>query len=341
MRDIKSVLTIAATFLTPFLSVDDAFAGISFVSATPSVTLTETIEDGADRVFVFDGLMDGQSATLTFATDTTCPGVAMTGGGEFGPAWTCSNGVITANVIFRGGLSFGPSSEVSPKTFYVTFSNPPTPPGQDAPVAALSGIQLSVFGDINRWDLDGNVTSAGAVFGVELSGPEGGEAHFRMDLPQAAAKYLGGVLGVFIGGKPDPFAAVSENEDKSVSIDVDIAQLTSARGAFLVPKAPRTVTKKITAGARTLSVGFDRSSVKTGKSVAIKVCAGEGYETGDTVPARFTLGSSALSLRKSVKLGTNGCGQSSVTLRSIKPGTLTAQVSYKGKRAKTTLKITK
>lgn len=335
-----TLLTLAAMFVT-IARTSDASATISFVSATNSAVLSETVDDGGNPVFVFDGTAEDGSTVLTFSTDSACPGVAMTGGAEFGDRWTCNDGVITVTVTDRGGLSFGPGPEKEPGTFYVTFSNPPTPPGADSPAAALSGIQISVFGDIRSWDLDGSITSDGALFGVELSGPEGGDAHFRMDLPQAAADFLGGVLGVFIGGKPDPFATVVTNEDGSVSIDVDIVKLVSAKGFVSGKAEPKIVTKKITAGERSLSIGFDKLSAKTGKSVAIKACAGTEFASGDKLAAQFTLGSSALSLRKTLTLDSTGCGRGSLKLKSVQPGKLTAKVTYKGKRAKATLKVTK
>ena len=341
MKNIKTFAIFLALSLALMGYSTKAFAAISFVSGTNSVTLSQTIDDEGSSVFIFDGTADGDSTVLTFTTDSTCPGVAMTGGAEFGAAWTCSNGVITATVTDRGGLSFGPSPGGAPSTFYVTFGDPPTPPGSNSPPTALSGIQISVFGDISRWDLDGNMTSAGAQFGVELSGPEGGEAHFRMDLPQAAAEFLGGVLGVFVGGKPDPFATVVTNEDGSVSIDVDIAKLVSTSGAVSGKADDKTVTKKITAGERSLSIGFDKTSAKTGKSVAIKACAGTEFVSGDKISPQFKLGGSTLSLKKTLILDSSGCGQGSIKLKSVNPGTLTAKVSYKGKRAKATLKVIK
>jgi hypothetical protein len=341
MNNLKSILLSLAATIVLLGAASDAFAAISFVSGTNSVTLSQTITDEGNSVFVFDGIAEDESTVLTFSTDSACPGVAMTGGAEFGATWTCSDGVITATVTDRGGMSFGPGPEGSPSTFYVTFSNPPTPPGAESAVAALSGIQISVFGDISSWDLDGSTSASGAVFGVELSGTEGGDAHFRMDLPRTAAEFLGGVLGVFVGGKPDPFATVITNQDGSVSIDVDIAKLVSTRGALSGRAAPKMVTKKITAGERSLSVGFDKTSVKSGSSVTIKACAGTEFKSGDKFAAQFTLGSSALSLKKTLTLDSLGCGQGSVKLKSIKPGTLTAKVTYKGKRAKATLKVTK
>ena len=330
-------LVTACTNLTLY---SEALAEISFVSGTGSVTLKETIDDNGSPVFVFDDTAEDETTVLTFATDSACPGVAMTGGAEFVDVWSCVDGVITATVTDRGGMSFGPGPEEI-TTFYVSFSEVPAPPGSDVAPEALSGIQISVFGDINRWDLDGELTSDGAVFGVELGGPEGGEAHFRMDLPAPAVEFFGGVLGVFIGGKADPFATVTTNEDGSASVDVDIATLVSGAGVLGVRAMPKTVTKKITAGQRTLSVGFNRASAKTGKSVGIKVCSGVVFTEGDKVAAKFTLGGSAVSLKKSVTLDSSGCGQSTLKLKGVKTGRLTAKVTYKGDRAKTTLKVTK
>jgi hypothetical protein len=338
---IKSTsLLLAAAAVLNLTYAAEAVAAISFVGGTNSVILTETINDEGNLVFVFDGTAVGERTVLSFSTDSACPGVAMAGGAEFDAVWSCSGGVITASLVDRGGLSFGPGPEGTPSTFYVTFSNPPTPPGAESPPTALTGIQISVFGDINRWDLDGSMSANGAVFGIELSGPEGGEAHFRMDLPQTAADFLGGVLGVFIGGKPDPFASVVTNPDNSVSIDVDIDRLAAVSG-ISGRSAQKNITKKISAGARQLSVGFDGQSAKTGKRVAMKVCSGSDFASGDKVTPKFTLGRSTLTLKKVITLDSTGCGQTSVSLKGVKPGTLSASVSYKGSRAKAALKVVK
>jgi hypothetical protein len=338
MRRTPPLPLLITTFLSVF-SIVEARAAISFVSGTNSATLSAVIEDGGEKVFIIDGIAEGESTTLTFSTDSTCPGVAMAGGAEFAAAFTCSGGVITTTIVDRGGLSFGPGPETG--TFYVQFSDPPTPPGQSGSVAALAGIQLAVFGSISRWDLDGDITPSGATFGVELSGQEGGEAHFRMDLPQAAAEFLGGVLGVFIGGKPDPFATVANNQDGSVSIDVDIPKLTSSGSVVSSQASPALVTKKITAGKRALNVGFEKPVVKLGQSTIVKVCAGAEFKSGDKIPAKFTSGKRQLSVKKTFTLDSAGCGQSSLKVKSIPVGTLKVAVSYKGKRATGALKVTR
>lgn len=339
----RSIFCFLAALLAGFLFAANAFAAVSFVSATNSATLSNTIEEGSERVFIFGGIAEGQSTDLVFSTDSACPGVAMTGGAEFSANWSCSGSTIIATVTNRGGMSFGPSPEGNPGTFYVTFSDPPTPPGSNAPAPELSGIQLSVFGDVSSWDLSGEVSDSGVIFGIELSGTKGGEAHFRMDLPQAAVTFLGGVLGVFVGGKPDPFATVTTNDDRSVSLDVDIEALKSSSlgSAKVGAQAADIVTKKITTGARQLSVAFNKTSVKSGKSVAMAMCAGTEFTAGDKVPVKFTVGGRAASLKKSFTLDSTGCAQTAVKLKSVSVGTLTAKVRYNGDPYSARIKILK
>ncbi len=344
MRGIRGKVLSASLVLATVLALwcAPALAAVTFVSATNSVSLVETIDENGQRVFVLGGNADGESTDLTFSVDSVCPGVAMTGGAEFTANWSCAGGVISATVTNRGGMSFGPSSGGNAGTYYVTFSDPPAPPGQETPPAELSGIQISLFGDISSWNLSGEATDAGAQFGVELSGSKGGEAHFRMDLPQAAVTYLGGVLGVFVGGKPDPFATVTTNDDGSVSLEVDIASLSSSavHGARVGSRAD-TVTKKITTGERTLGVAFNKTSVKTGGSVGIAMCAGTEFSAGAKVPVKFTVGGKSTSLKKTFVLDSAGCARTSVRLRSVSVGTLTAKVTYGGDRAQARVKIAK
>ena len=335
-------LSRVSLFILPFLLLSPAaHATVSFVSATGGATLANTIEEGSAQVFVFGGIADGESTVLNFTTDGACPGVAMTGGAEFGAVWSCADGAISATVINRGGMSFGPATDQNAGTFYVTFSNPPAPPGSDTAPAALSGIQIALYGDVSSWDLSGEATESGAQFGVELQGDQGGEAHFRMYLPSAAVEYLGGVLGIYVGGKPDPFASVTSNQDGSVDIMVDIASLSAGSSQSAGVFAASEVTKKITAGARALTVGFNKTSVKSGKSVGVAVCAGTEFTAGDKVAIAFSVAGKAAGIKKSLKLGSAGCAQSTVKLRGVKVGTLTAKVSYKGGKAKGSVKVTK
>lgn len=328
---------------TLVLIVTNADAAISFVSATNSASLVSTVDEGSERIFIFGGIASGEATTLSFTTDAACPGVAMTGGAEFTASWSCSSGVISATVTNRGGMSFGPSTDGNAGTFYVTFSNPPTPPGYDSAPTALSGIQISVFGDVSSWNLSGEPSTGGGVtFGVELSGTKGGEANFRMDLPAPAVTFLGGVLGVFVGGKADPFATVNTNSDGSVGIKVDIASLSSdTASSSSVGTNADLVTKKITAGARSLSVGFNKTSVKKGKSVSVSVCSGTEFTAGDKVAVKFTVGGKATKIDKTLKLDSQGCAKSSVSTKTVSVGTLTAKVSYKGKKASGKMKVTK
>jgi len=338
--DIKLFAVLAITSSLVVASV--AKAEISFVSASNSVTLEDTIDEGDQRVFVFDNLADGDDSDLVFSTDTDCLGVAMTGGAEFAVPWSCSGGVIAATVTHRGGMSFGPSGGEAPSSFYVTFSNPPPAPGTETPPAELTGTQISVFGNVSQWDIDGEATESGATFGVELSGEQGGEAHFRMYLPQTAADYLGGVLGVFVGGKPYPFATVTTNEDGSVDLAVDIESLksSSVSSAKLGTKAG-TVTKKITTGEREFAISFAKTTVKSGKSVGMALCAGTDFTAGDKIKAKFSVAGKVLDLKKSFTLDDAGCSTASLKLKSAPAGTLKATVSYNGDKAKGTTKVTK
>lgn len=341
-RALHTIILSVGAVLGGAAFASDAFAAISFVSAGGGATLVNTIDDSGTSVFVIGGVADGESVDLAFSTDSDCPGVAMTGGAEFASNWRCVDGEISASVTYRGGMSFGPATDENANTFYVTFSNPPTPAGLDAPPAELSGIQIAVFGDVSSWSLTGEVTSAGAAFGAELSGTQGGAVHFRMGLPAAAADFLGGVLGVYVGGKSDPFATVTTNDDHSVAITVDIASLTSAGvSAAKVGTLTSSVTKKITAGPRKLGVGFNKSSVKTGKSVGVALCAGTDFTSGAKLPITFTVGGKNAGVKETLTLNAQGCGSGTVKFKSNARGkVVTANVKYKGKKAKATVKVT-
>ena len=320
----------------------NACAEISFVSASNAANLLTTINDNGNSVFVFNGIADGETTDLFFSINTNCPLVAMTGGAEFSGHWSCTGGVISASVTNRGGMSFGPATDENRGSFYVTFSDPPAPPGMDTAPTAFAGTQIAVFGDVERWDLSGESTAQGANFGVELSGPQGGAAHFRMYLPADAVSFLGGVLGITVGGKPDPFAAVTTNSDESSDITVDIASLASAKTNSKHPHVnASTITKKITAGVRVLGVAFDKTSVKTGKSVTLAMCTGTEFTAGESVNVKYSVGGKAIALKTKLTIDNSGCAKASVKLKSVSIGILTAKVSYKGKNAKSTLKVTK
>ena len=335
----KSIISVAIAILSLYSAAN---AEITFVSASNSASLVNTIEDSESRVFVFGGIADGQATDLSFTTDSTCPGVAMTGGAEFTAKWSCTGGIISATVTNRGGMSFGPASEENAGTFYVTFSNPPAPPGSVTPPASLTGIQISVFGDVSKWDLSGEATSAGAQFGVELSGSQGGDAHFYMELPQPAVEFLGGVLGVYVGGKPDPFAGITVNDDGSVSLKVDIASLSqTGLSTSNVNSKATIVTKKITTGERILNIAFSKNSLKSGQSASLALCAGTEFTAGDKIRASFILGSKVLGIKKTFTLDSNGCAKGSVKLKSVSAGTITAKIAYEGSKAKGSAKVTK
>lgn len=342
LSSIKQKLLALGTILACFSGPSDAFAAITFGSSSnPAASLLTTIDDNGNTVFVIGGLADGESTDLTFAIDSTCPMVAMTGGAEFGAPWDCTGSVITASVTYRGGMSFGPATDELAGSFYVTFSNPPAPPGSDTAPEAFDGVQISLYGDISSWDLDGGVTEEGATFGVELSGTQGGEAHFRLYLPQAAVAFLGNILGVSVGGKPYPFATVTTNEDGSVTLAVDIEALKGeAASSSRRVKQQKVVTNSIVAGARTLGVGFGKSSAKSGKAVSIAMCAGAEFTAGDKVPVKFTVGGKSAGIKKSFTLDSTGCAQTTVKLKAVRAGTLTAKVNYGGETARGTVKVT-
>jgi|GEM_PF-5423649 len=75
MRRTTPLPLLITTFLSVFFIVE-ARAAISFVSGTNSATLSAVIEDGGEKVFIIDGIAAGESTTLTFSTDSSCPGVA-------------------------------------------------------------------------------------------------------------------------------------------------------------------------------------------------------------------------------------------------------------------------
>jgi hypothetical protein len=240
-------------------------------------------------------------------------------------------------------MSFGPGPEGNDGSFYVSFGTVPTPPGFTAAPVQLTGIQIAVFGDVDRWDLSGDVSpSGGASFGVELGGPEGGEAHFRMTFPQAAVSFLGGVLGVYVGGKADPFATVVTNDDGSVEIRVDIATLTDTGAAFSgAATSAKRIVKKITAGPRVLGVAFKGSSVKSGKSAVLAMCAGATFTAGDKVAVALTVAGKPFGVKRSFVLDKAGCAQLAIKQKAGASGTLTAKVSYKGSKVKASIKIIK
>ena len=330
----------ASITLFPSLS----YSIISFESASnESVSLFDTIVSDEEQVFVFQGLADEDVSEIVFNIDSDCPLVAMTGGAKFNGNWSCEGGTIAVSVTNKGGLTFGPQTDQPQGSFYVTFSNPPPAPGSDTPPAEMAGIQISIYGDIQSWNLSGEASSAGASFGVELSGPEGGAAHFLMDLPPTAVSFLGGVLGVKVGGKADPFATITTHEDGSASIAVDIASLKASSNASSRHRiAAATVTKKIVAGPRALNLAPKKTSAKAGTSITYGMCAGQSYTAGDKIPLEFVLGGQLKkSLKASFKLDAKGCDTASLKLTKGLKGTLVARIKYKGKKASANLKVQK
>jgi hypothetical protein len=334
-------------FIAYAVLIFPAFAAVSFVSASnSSVSLYSTVpNDDGSNVFVMQGLADGETSDFSFTTDTTCPLIAMTGGAKFSAQWSCADGVITASVIYKGGMSFGPGTEESNESFYITFSNPPTPPGFDAAPTQLAGIQISLYGGISQWNLDGEPTATGVTFGIELGGTQGSDAHFLMDLPETAVGFLGGVIGVSVGGKPDPFASVVTNDDASVSIKVDIDNLQSSsiRSIEKVIKSNAVITKKILAGERSLSIASSKSSVKSGATLTFAMCSGKTFTAGNKVPLTFLLGNKSNRAFKatSLTLNANGCGTKKIKVAKSISGNLVAKVVYKGTKATAKVKITK
>lgn len=339
----KNLWTVFVCMLVT-LYVGTANATVSFSSSSNSqVTLATTVaNDDGGTVFVFKGLATGETSTIAFAIDSECPMVAMTGGAKFTSNWSCSGGVITTSVEYKGGLSFGPSNAENAGSFYITFTNPPAAPGSNTPPAALSGIQISLYGDVSNWSLTGEQTAQGVSFGVELSGPSGGAAHFLMDLPQSAVTFLGEILGITVGGKPYPFATVTSNADGSVSIAVDIEKLEGSSSSSASVLAD-TVTKKILAGERTLGIASNKVSVKKGGSFSLAMCAGKTFAAGDKVTIKFLLGGKSSSALNpvSLKLDASGCASKKIKLNKSLVGKLVSQVAYKGKKASASIKITK
>ncbi len=337
---VRLICLSASIFLLPSL----AHSEIAYDSASnESLSLFDTIDSDGQQVFVFEGLADEDVSEIVFNIDSECPLVAMTGGAKFNGAWTCDSGTIAVSVTNKGGMTFGPQTNQPQGSFYVTFSNPPPAPGSETPPAEMAGIQISLYGDIQSWDLSGEATNAGASFGVELSGPEGGEAHFLMDLPSTAVSFLGGVLGVKVGGKADPFATVTMNEDGSASVAVDIASLKTASSASSRHHiAGRTITKKIVAGPRALSLAPKKTTAKAGSSIVYAMCAGQTYTAGDKIPVEFAVGNQVKkNLKASFILDENGCDTSSLKLTKGLTGTLVARIKYKGKKTSANLKVQK
>lgn len=339
------LLQLLTVFLfTSSILLSNASAEITFISASNgSATLIDTIINGSEQVFVFNGLQNGDTSEFSFSTDTDCPLVAMTGGAEFEEPWSCDAGAIITSVTYKGGMSFGPRTDENADSFYITFSNPPTPEGFSSPPTDLAGIQFSLFGDIQSWDLSGNISSSGVSFGVELSGPEGGAAHFRMYLPEPAVLFLGGILGVTVGGKPDPFATVTTNEDGSALISIDISNLksTSLRASKLSTNT-RIVTKKILAGERKLGVAPNKTTAKSGSKVNFAMCTGKVFKVGDKIPVVFSVdGRVNKSIIGKFTVEADGCDTIPVKFSKSIKGNVTAKISYKGKNASTRVKITK
>lgn len=334
------LLSISLFIYSPLVLAEIAFTGAS----NPSASLFTTLDgDDGNKVFVFKGLTEGESSSFTFSINTDCPMVALSGGAKFDSNWSCTAGVITTSVTYKGGMSFGPASDQTAGSFYLTFNNPPTPAGLTSPPTELSGIQISLYGDISQWNLSGEQTTSGVAFGIELTGSQGGESHFSMYLPPNAVTFLGSIIGVTVGGKSDPFATVTSNNDGSatIAVDIDSLQSNSLLLARLKTKADKAITKKILAGQRTLSLASKTKTVKSGGSINLAMCAGKDYSSGDKIPLQFLV---AGKTNKSIKassftLDSKGCSSKKIKLPKNLRGTLVTKISYKGKKASTSTAI--
>lgn len=266
----------------------------------------------------------------------------MVGRAKFNSPFTCAAGIITADVTYKGGLTFGPGTDSNADSFYSNFSSSAGSPDTPSP-SELRGIQFSLYGDISKWDLAGNMSESGTSFGLEISGPQGKELHFLMELPAAAVTYLGGILGLTVQGRPDPFASVVTNEDGSVAIAVDIDNLQASSLTALGLTETNTVKKSYMAGKRKLSIASKKRSYKAGKTAGLAMCAGTNFTAGDKVRLSYTLnGAVDPSFRKSrATLDENGCARKSLKLPPEKFGTLVAKVTYAGKSSKGKLKVTR
>jgi hypothetical protein len=166
-----------------------------------------------------------------------------------------------------------------------------------------------------------------------------------MELPSAAVTYLGGILGMTVGGKPDPFASVETKEDGSVAIAVDITNLqaTSVRTALLNTRASKTIKKKYLAGKRKISIASKKSSYKVGATASLAMCAGASFTSGDKATVTHTLnGKVSSSFRTSkVTLDENGCAKKTLKLPRGKLGTLVSKITYKKQSGTGSFKITK
>lgn len=338
MKLFTSFLVLTATFLFSL----PASATVTFVGATNSVTLFETLTgDQNEPIFVFKGIAQGEESTITFSTDTDCPYIAVAGGAKITAPWTCAGGAITVSVSYQGGLSFGPATDQNAGSFYIDFNTPPAPEGSNTPPTDLKGIQMSIYGDVSRWNLSGNVTPGGAEFGVELAGEQGAEQHFLMELPLTAVTFLGGVLGVSVDGRPYPFASVTTKDDGSVALAVDIANLQSTSLRRVRAGGSKTITKKIIAKQRALGIAASKNPVKSGNSFSLAMCAGTSFTAGDKVQVKFLLNKQSSSSFKNATfvLDQSGCAKRKVKTPSGVSGSLVSKISYKGAKASVTTKL--
>jgi len=206
----------------------------------------------------------------------------------------------------------------------------------------LYGTHISVFGEILGFNTDFERSSSGTSIGVTFSGAPASDAHFLFDLSPGMVQMLGGVLGLSVDGKPDPFAAAINNEDGRVNLSLDIDKVKAASVLGFAGQN-NFITKKVATSERKLAVASKSKSAKSCSTLPIAMCAGKLFKKGDKVPLTFTLGGKANKLFKAsfFSLDASGCAKKSLKLPKSVTGNLGVQISYKSKSAKTSVSLSK
>ena len=324
-------------------SVVDAGAEISFISASnPNATYIDKESEMGDEVFLFNGLQFDETTELQFAVTGECPFMGISAGSKFEAQWTCADGILSATISNKGGMGWD-SDERYEGALWIGWSS--LSAEQQANIPSGSGgmglTSVSVFGDIYGFNTNFNRTASGTSFEVEFKGDPEGAAHFIMDLPAPMVQMLGGVLGFTVQGKPYPFGSVVTNEDGGASMKLDVPKLKAASRIY--SGGNQSITKKIAATERQLSIAVSKSPAKAGTTAALAMCTGKVFTAGSKVPVTFTLGGKS---NKSLKAGSftldkSGCSRMQLKIPKGLSGNLGAQVTHLGKKAKLSLVVTK
>lgn len=330
-------------FTTLFsLFIVDARAEISFLSASnPNATYIDKESEIGNEVFLFNGLQFDEATELQFSITGSCPFIAISAGSRFDTALTCANGIITATVTNKGGMGWD-SFERYNGALWIGFSSLSSEQEALMPPGMSMGLsRVSVFGDIYGFNTIFSQTAGGTSFQVEFSGDPDGAAHFIMDLSMPMVQMLGGVLGFTVDGKPYPFGSVVTNADGSASMKLDVPKLKAA--SRLSAFGSQSITKKIAAEERKLSIGVSKTPAKAGTSATLAMCTGKVFTAGAKVPVVFTLSGKTNKLLKasSFTLDKSGCSRLQLKIPKGLSGNLGAQVSHLGKKAKLSFVVTK